>query len=84
VAQLLGGDPFNPAGLRFLTITSQANGDVFITLQSQPGHIYAVDVSSDFQNWALFDVKSAVGNTLTFIDTAVPGQRFYRARRTGP
>ncbi len=57
-----------------------------MTLTSQPGKQYRIDVSIDLVNWSPVKTISATGLSLEFEDTSTTsaGARFYRAVLAGP
>ena len=58
-----------------------AAGGPLLTLQTTPGGVYVIEVTSDLIHWTPIQTNSASGYEMTITDPTAHGQgrRFYRA-----
>ena len=69
----------------FRDVTRQANGDLRLSLKSQPGQTYTLETSTNLVSWSPLHTRLATDCTLQFTTPAGSASaRFYRVVQSSP
>lgn len=71
-----------PDPVEVTLVSRQENGQVLIRVNGEPNTIYAVEATTDFQQWTEIDRGQSADGVVEALDTGAPNfdWRFYRAR----